>query len=31
MMTQEHEVTVNPDITFAEHDGVKLLGDLYLP
>jgi acetyl esterase/lipase len=31
MMTQEHEVATRPDIVFAEHDGVKLLGDLYLP
>jgi acetyl esterase/lipase len=31
MMTQEHEVAIKPDIVFAEHDGVKLLGDLYLP
>jgi acetyl esterase/lipase len=31
MMTQEHEVATKPDIVFAEHDGVKLLGDLYLP
>ena len=30
-MTQEHEVATRPDIVFAEHDGVKLLGDLYLP
>jgi acetyl esterase/lipase len=26
-----HEVAIKPDIVFAEHDGVKLLGDLYLP
>ena len=31
MMPQEHEVAIKTDITFAEHDGVKLLGDLYLP
>jgi hypothetical protein len=31
MMTQEHEVAIEPDIVFTEHDGVKLLGDLYLP
>ena len=30
-MAIEHEVAVKPDIAFAEHDGVKLLGDLYLP
>lgn len=27
----EYLVTTKTDITFAEHDGVKLLGDLYLP
>lgn len=27
----EYEVTVRNDIVFAEHDGVKLLGDLYAP
>lgn len=27
----EYEVTTKTDIVFAEHDGVKLLGDLYLP
>ena len=27
----EHAVTTRTDIVFAEHDGVKLLGDLYLP
>jgi acetyl esterase/lipase len=26
-----YEVTTRTDIVFAEHDGVKLLGDLYLP
>ncbi len=31
MMAKEYEVAIKPDITFAEHDGVKLLGDLYLP
>jgi acetyl esterase/lipase len=30
-MTREYEVVIRPDIAFAEHDGVKLLGDLYLP
>ena len=30
-MAVEHEVVVKPDIVFAEHDGEKLLGDLYLP
>jgi acetyl esterase/lipase len=30
-MAIEHEVAIKPDIPFAEHDGVKLLGDLYLP
>jgi acetyl esterase/lipase len=30
-MAIEHEVAIKPDIVFAEHDGVKLLGDLYLP
>jgi len=30
-MAREYEVAVRPDIVFAEHDGVKLLGDLYLP
>jgi acetyl esterase/lipase len=30
-MTQEHEVAIKPEIRFAEHDGVKLFGDLYLP
>jgi acetyl esterase/lipase len=30
-MAIEYEVAVKPDILFAEHDGVKLLGDLYLP
>jgi acetyl esterase/lipase len=31
MMAKEYEVAIRPDIVFAEHDGVKLLGDLYLP
>ena len=26
-----YEVTTRNDIVFAEHDGTKLLGDLYLP
>jgi acetyl esterase/lipase len=30
-MAIEHEVAIKPDILFAEHDGVRLLGDLYLP
>jgi acetyl esterase/lipase len=30
-MTQNLEITISPDIAFAEHDGFKLLGDLYLP
>jgi len=30
-MAVEHEVAIKPDIVFAEHDGVKLLGDLYRP
>jgi acetyl esterase/lipase len=30
-MAIEHEVAIKADIVFAEHDGVKLLGDLYLP
>jgi len=30
-MAREYEVAVRPDIVFAEHDGVRLLGDLYLP
>jgi acetyl esterase/lipase len=30
-MAIEHEVATTPDIPFAEHDGVKLVGDLYLP
>jgi acetyl esterase/lipase len=30
-MAIEHEVAIKPDIMFAEHDGVKLFGDLYLP
>ena len=28
---KDYEVTVRTDIQFAEHDGVKLLGDLYSP
>ena len=28
---REYEVATRPDIVFAEHDGVSLLGDLYLP
>src|SRR5947199_10638846 len=28
---REYEVVVRNDIVFAEHDGVKLLGDLYAP
>ena len=30
-MAKEHEVATELDIVFAEHDGVKLFGDLYLP
>jgi len=30
-MAREYEVAAKPDIEFAEHDGAKLLGDLYLP
>ena len=30
-MAAEHEVAIKPDILFAKHDGVQLLGDLYLP
>jgi acetyl esterase/lipase len=30
-MGKQHNVTTELDIVFAEHDGVKLLGDLYLP
>lgn len=30
-MAREYEVVVRPDIVFAEHDGTRLLGDLYLP
>ena len=26
-----YEITTRADIVFAEHDGTKLLGDLYLP
>ncbi|MEI8154561.1 MAG: hypothetical protein WCG92_23705, partial [Hyphomicrobiales bacterium] len=29
--TAAYEVTTRADIQFAEHDGVKLLGDLYIP
>src|SRR5438270_10994467 len=28
---REYEVVTRNDIVFAEHDGTKLLGDLYLP
>ncbi len=28
---REYEVATRPDIVFAEHDGVTLLGDLNLP
>src|SRR5436305_5239503 len=28
---REYEVVMRSDIVFAEHDGTKLLGDLYLP
>jgi acetyl esterase/lipase len=28
---EKYEVAIKPDIVFAEHDGVRLLGDLYLP
>ena len=31
MARAEHEVTRRDDIVFAEHDGVRLLGDLYAP
>jgi acetyl esterase/lipase len=31
MTAKEYEVATRPDIVFAEHDGVTLLGDLYLP
>ena len=27
----EYEIVNHPDIVFAEHDGTKLVGDLYLP
>ena len=30
-MATEFEVVIKPDIVFAEHDGIRLLGDLYLP
>ena len=30
-MAERHEVAIKPDIVFAEHDGVTLLGDLYRP
>ena len=30
-MAKEHEVATELDIAFTEHDGVRLLGDLYLP
>jgi len=29
--TNEYEVAKRPGLVFAEHDGVKLVGDLYLP
>jgi acetyl esterase/lipase len=31
MIANEYEVATRPDIVFAEHEGVTLLGDLYLP
>src|SRR6266436_9468661 len=31
MTAREYEVATRPDIVFAEHDGVTLVGDLYLP
>jgi acetyl esterase/lipase len=31
MTAREYEVATRSDIVFAEHDGVTLLGDLYLP
>jgi predicted acyl esterase len=30
-MAKDYEVATERDIVFAEHDGVKLLADLYLP
>jgi acetyl esterase/lipase len=27
----DYQVSVQPDVVYAEHDGTKLLGDLYLP
>jgi acetyl esterase/lipase len=30
-MAQNLEIAIQPDIAFGEHDGVKLIGDLYLP
>ena len=30
-MTQAHEIALEPDIAYAEHDGVALLADLYRP
>ena len=30
-MASRHEITTELDIVFAVHDGVELLGDLYLP
>ena len=30
-MAQTFDVSVRTDIAFAEHDGVKLVGDLYSP
>jgi acetyl esterase/lipase len=31
MMARDYQVATRPDIVFAEHDGVSLLGDFYLP
>ena len=30
-MAETFEVVTRTDIAFAEHDGTKLVGDLYLP
>ena len=30
-MAENFEVVTRTDIEFAEHDGIKLVGDLYLP
>ena len=27
----DYQVSVQPDVVYAEHDGTKLVGDLYLP